>query len=333
MAIGADCGTLNLITCTRDDQNNFVYKKEVNAFLEISLENKFTFNMMKNAGVPLIERENVAYVLGQSALDLAYTMNLEVRRPMSSGCLNPKEREAFQIMSIMLHSMLDDVKKDGETLYYSVPANAINEETDANYHSKVLEAIFKAYKSDKGFKVDPHPINEGLALVYAELGKKAYTGIGVSCGAGEVNVCFAMYGSPVFNFAIVNSGDWIDKQASKATGESVAFINREKNKIDLTKAPTNFIERAIHTQYKLMVEHTVTEIKKAFTMNAKNIRTENEIDIVLAGGSSSPLGFVTMFKDTLTQVGLPIKIGDVIRPNEPLYSVARGVLLAAEAAR
>jgi hypothetical protein len=332
--IGFDVGTYNLVCCSRDEKGNFVNKREVNAFLELPLENRFVFNMMKNAGVPIIERENVAYALGEAAVNMAYTMSqLELKRPMAHGCVNPKERDAFQILSIMVHSLLDDVKQDNETLYYCVPANAINEDTDADYHTKVLEAIFKAYKSDKGFKVNANPINEALALVYAELGKKAYTGIGISFGAGMVNICYAMYGQPVFTFAIVNSGDWIDKQAAKATGETPTFINKEKNKIDLSKPPTDLVERAIQTQYRLMIEHTIAGIKKGLADANKAVHTENPVDIVIAGGTSSPCGFENLFKDTLMQANLSIKIGEIIKPNDPLYSVARGCLIAAEAAK
>jgi actin-like ATPase involved in cell morphogenesis len=334
MGIGFDTGTYNLVCCNRDDKGNFVYKREVNAFLEMPLEDRFVFNMMKNSGVPLIEREKVAYALGEAAVNMAYTMSkLELKRPMVHGCVNPKEKDAFQIMSIMIHSLLDSVKKDGELVYYCIPANAINQETDADYHNKILEAIFKAYKSEEGFKIDPRPINEALALVYAELSKKAYTGIGVSCGGGMVNVCYAMYGTPVFTFSIVNSGDWIDKQAAKATGETIAFINKEKTKIDLTKNPTTLIERAIHTQYRLMIEHTMTGLKKGFADVIKTVRTDAPVDVVVAGGTASPNGFVTMFKEALQQSNLPIPIGEVTRPNDPLFAVARGCLLAAENAK
>lgn len=701
MALGFDAGTYNLVCCHRDDKGDFVYKREVNAFLELPLENKFVFNMMKGAGVPLIERSNVAYALGEAAVNMAYTMSqIELKRPMTHGCVNPKEKDAFQILSIMIHSLVDGLSKDGEVLYYSVPANAINEDTDADYHQRILEAIFKAYKNDKGMKVDAHPINEALALIYAELGKKSYTGIGVSClcpgtkiytkegikniedvkigdlvlthkgrwrpingvitkqfsglqtkiqltgysnttenykfvdnhelyvfrnnnwewvgceelqendivgepiekrdlasgtlamticekvtcskeytkkrveissdvwrligyfltdgsindaegcinfdfqsneeenisdvmeilkknfgkessitkhgenccrvkcyskgmsvyfrkfynnskekylpwslarltksdcinllaglirgdghigldslkfentssslamlakqlfsiigipssisyseprkhqlkdgriiegkkpfwcvssgsktthqsisqiiseiccdnsrfaeklflmdgmccgrvqkiehdnyegivydlqveedhsfsgpqltihncGAGMINICYAMYGNPVFSFSLVNSGDWIDRQAAKATGESIAFINKEKTKIDLSKVPTTLVERAIHTQYRLMVEHTVSGIKKGFTDINKTIRTDAPVDIVISGGTSSPYGFATLFKETVQQAGLPVQIGEILKPNDPLYSVARGCLLAAEAA-
>jgi hypothetical protein len=334
MPCGFDCGTYNLVCCNRSNDGNFTYKREVNAFLEIPLDNRFVFNMMKSAGVPLIERDNVAYALGEAAVNMAYTMSqIELKRPMIHGCVNPKEKDAFQIMSIMIHSLINNVKKDGETLYYCVPANAINQDTDADYHQRILEAIFKAYKSETGYRVDAHPINEALALVYAELGKKAFTGIGVSCGAGMVNVCYAMYGNPVFSFSIVNSGDWIDRQAAKATGETIAYINVEKTKVDLLRAPNSLVERAIATQYRLMIEHTVGGIKKGFADVNKTVRTDSPIDVVIAGGTSSPNGFAEMFREAMVQTNLPIKVGEIIKPDDPLYSVARGCLIAAEAAK
>lgn len=329
-----DVGTYNLVSCSRDEKGNFVYKREVNAFLEMPLENRFVFNMMKGAGVPLIEREKVAYALGEAAVNMAYTMSqLELKRPMIHGCVNPKEKDAFQIMSIMIHSLLDNVKQDGEILYYCIPANAVNHETDVDYHNKILEAIFKAYRSPEGYKVDPRPINEALALVYAELQNKAYTGIAASFGGGMVNVCYAMYGTPVFTFSIVNSGDWIDKQAAKATGETIAFINKEKTKIDLNKQSTTLVERAIHTQYRLMIEHTVTGLKKGFADVVKTVRADAPVDFVVSGGTSSPNGFVELFEEAVKQADLPIPIGKIIRPNDPLYTVARGCLLAAENAK
>jgi hypothetical protein len=285
--------------------------------------------------VPLIRREdaNVAYALGEAAINMAYTMNqLVLKRPMKNGCVNPHEKDAFQIMNIMMHSLLDNVTHDKELLYYSVPANAVNQETDADYHRKLLEAIFKAYKTEDGHMVDARPINEGMALVYAELADKMFTGIGVSCGAGMVNVAFSLYGAEVFTFSIVNSGDWIDKQAAKATGESVAFINREKHKIDLSKEPTTLVERAIKTQYELMIEKTIGGIRKGLEDNRdKKARLDAPVDVVVAGGTASPAGFDTLFDKLLHNAGIEdIEIGKVIRPSDPIYSVARGCMIAAE---
>lgn len=334
MAIGFDCGTYNLISCKRNDAKDLVYKKEVNAFLKFSLDNPFVFNMMKKSGVPLIQREDadVAYALGEAAVNMAYTMTqLELSRPMKDGCVNPKEQDAFQIMNIMIHSLLDNVTHDKELVYYSIPANAINEETDADYHAKILEAVFKAYKSPEGFTVDARPLNEGMSLVYSELGDKLFTGIGISCGAGMVNVGFGLYGAEVFTFSLVNSGDWIDKQAARATGETIAYINKEKTKIDLGKEPVTLVERAIQTQYELMIQKTVAGIKQGLIEHEdKKARLDHPVDIVVAGGTASPPGFDTMFRNVIKNADLPIEIGEVIRPKEPVYSVAKGCLIAAE---
>lgn len=337
--LGFDCGTYNLVCCRRKGENEFVYKREVNAFLQMPLENRFVFNMMKNAGVPLIEQPdaNLAYALGEAAVNMAYTMTqIELKRPMKDGCLNPKERHAQQIMNVMCHSLIGEIEEDNTTVYYSVPANAINQETDADYHGKVLEAMFRSYRSEKGFKVDPHPINEALALVYAELGNKMWTGIAVSCGAGMVNVCYAMYGAPIFQFSIVNSGDWIDKMASKAIGEeTTTYVNREKMHADLTvENPETLVQRAIKTQYEIMIQHTVSGIKKGIEEAGNKARSEQPIDIVVAGGTSMPKGFDSLFRKVLEQAKITnLNLGEVIRPQDPLYSVARGCLIAAENAK
>ena len=335
MACSFDVGTYNFVFCRKDDKGNFVYRREVNAFIELPIENRFVFEMMRKSNVPLIENKETktGYALGESAVSLAYTMNqIELKRPMKDGCLNPKEKNAQQIMSIMVHSLIGELKDKKETLYYSVPANSINNNnTDSDYHSLVLKAIFDAFEDDKGNKVNAFPINEGLALCYAELQSKNNTGLGISFGAGQINICFAIFGVPVFQFSIVNSGDWIDNQAAKATGESPTFINQEKLKLDLTINPDSMIQRAIKGQYEIMINKTVSEIKKGIEQAGNKARTGKPISIVISGGTSSPKGFKELFEKTTKEANLPIEIGEIIQPKDPLYSVARGCALAAEA--
>ena len=81
-----------------------------------------------------------------------------------------------------------------------------------------------------------------------------------------------------------------------------------------------------------MIQKTVMGIKKGLETSDHKVRADNPIDIVIAGGTSCPNGFDVLFRNMITQVGLPIPVGSIIRPQDPLYSVARGCLLAAEAA-
>lgn len=331
MALGFDCGTYNLICARRGEKNEVKYKKQVNAFIELPLEERYLFNMMKKANVPIWEKDSIAYVLGEHSVKMAYSLKdrIELKRPMRDGCLNPTEKDAYTILMVILHSLIGKVDTDGEILYYSVPANAINKETDAAYHTKVLESMFKKYKVEEK-TIQAHPINEGLSLVYAELEDKNYTGIGISFGAGMVNFCYSIYAAEVSSFSIVNSGDWIDNQAAKACGETAAFINKEKTKIDLSKQPSGMVERAIMTQYRLMVENCFQNIKKAIVEKGNIRHPEDKIDIVIGGGTASPPGFVELVKEVVNEANLPFPIGEINRPEDHLYAVARGCLVAAE---
>lgn len=179
--IGFDCGTFNLVKATRNKDNTVDCLREINAFIEVPLEDKFAFKMLKKAGVPLIERNKVAYAIGEQAVSIARSFgNIELRRPMHAGCVNPREKDGFSILATMIHSMIGEVSSDGEPLCYTIPANAINEETDVDYHQDVLKQIFSKYEINNK-RVMPYPINEALALIYAELQNKFLTGIGVSC--------------------------------------------------------------------------------------------------------------------------------------------------------
>jgi actin-like ATPase involved in cell morphogenesis len=268
-------------------------------------------------------------VVGEAAVNMAYTLKqVLLKRPMKDGCLNPDEVDAFKILSVMIHSLVGKITNDKEVLYYCIPANAVNKDTDADYHNKVIESIFKSYKVD-GKTLQAYSINEALALIYAELGEKQYTGAAISFGSGMVNFCYSIYASSVCEFSSVNCGDWIDNQAAKATNENPTVINKAKMKIDLTKHPNGIVERAIQTQYRLMVEKTVSNIKKAIS-ESNSVRSENPVDIIIAGGSSAPNGFVELVKETIKEAKLPIEIGEIRKPDDYLFAVARGCLIAAE---
>ena len=79
-----------------------------------------------------------------------------------------------------------------------------------------------------------------------------------------------------------------------------------------------------------MIEKTVTGIKKGLMTEHKKARPDGPVDIVIAGGSSSPIGFDVLFEKIVRESDLPIQIDKIVRPADPLLSVARGCLIAAE---
>ena len=101
-------------------------------------------------------------------------------------------------------------------------------------------------------------------------------------------------------------------------------------KVDLGKQPSSLVERAIITQYRLMIEKTITGIKEGLANSKKAVKSENPVDFIVAGGTASATGFTEIFAETLKTAELSIPVGEVIRPADPLFSVARGCLVAAE---
>ncbi|MEF8878179.1 MAG: hypothetical protein V5A60_15805, partial [Haloarculaceae archaeon] len=53
-----------------------------------------------------------------------------------------------------------------------------------------------------------------------------------------------------------------------------------------------------------------------------------DVPVVVTGGTSSPQGFAKLFQDRLNDAAVPFSISDVRRAEEPMYSVARGALVA-----
>jgi hypothetical protein len=330
MAIGYDPGTYHLVVARRNTEGKVECNKQVNAFVEIPLDDPFTYNMLEKNKVPLINRGTHAFAVGDKAVSIARTFNSLLRRPMKSGCVNPFEKDSFNVLGTMIHKMMGEIANDGESLVYSIPADAINQETDIAHHREVLKMIFDKY-SVNGKKVHAYPINEGLALVYAELQDKFMTGFGISFGAGMTNLCFANQSRPVFQFSIVNAGDWIDQQAAKASATTETIVNKEKEKINLLADPKNEIERAIQIQYRIMISNTVKGIKEGIEKVGRNRLPDEPVDFVLSGGTSSPPGFDVLFKQAVAEQGLPVPIGEIKHPMDHLYAVARGCLEAAEA--
>ncbi len=334
MGIGLDIGTYNIIHASKEASGEVVFRREVNAFLDVPVDQTYMLNMMKNSGVPIIERKDTAYILGKAAVELAFTMNREVKRPMHKGILSVSEKEAFNILSIIIRSMVGKVQKDGEPVYYSVPADAINTDTGSSYHQKVVQSILDSYNVD-GKKIAGKPLNEALAIVIAELAESGRTGIGISFGAGMVNLCYAMYSIPVVQFSRTDAGDWIDRESGKATGEKATYINKRKESIDLGSSPKDSIDRAIMYHYELLIENSLKDIARGIKEAGSKANPGKPVPIILAGGTASPKGFTAFFSDILNKMvssgKFPLEIGEVKLASDHLYTVAKGCLMAAEA--
>lgn len=322
--VGLDVGT-GFLVGSGFKGNKISYTPLRDAFFVIDRE-MFNKSMFNKSQMKYIEIENNVFVIGEDALNLAKIRNASAKRPLANGVINPKEREAAPILKEMFRYCVEPFKsKDGEKLVFSVPGKQVGSESfDVEYHSMSIQSL----ASTLGF--DAHPLNEAYAVVISEMEKADdVTGLGFSFGAGLVNVAFVYKSMLLFEFSIGKSGDFVDKESSKATGVSESMINHIKEtKLDLSGSEFEMSpeERALLFTYRHVIKNTINEVIRAFK-ETENVNIIESVPIILSGGTTLPKGFVELFKSELDKSDIPFQYSKIVPAKDRLKSVSRGCLL------
>ncbi|ADC65861.1 conserved hypothetical protein [Ferroglobus placidus DSM 10642] len=319
MAKGLDVGTMNIV-CAEKKGEVVSFTKQRNAFLELEASD-LTKNMLETAKVLYVEKDDKIYILGEDAFKFANVFRRPVRRPMKHGIISPEEKESIPIIRLILQRLLGN-SNNKEVLYVSSPANPVDLNVNVLYHKKTIEALTRK------FGYETYVIDEGLAAVYSELGKYDFTGVGVSVGAGLTNVTVAYLATPVISFSIARGGDWIDEQVSIATGvpkERVTAIKESSFSLD-SEYELGSVEGALSIYYDALITYIIQNLKRKLS---EVTPPEAEFPVAIVGGSTKPKGFIELFEKRLIEANLPIDITKIQIARDPLYSVARGCLVAA----
>jgi actin-related protein len=212
----------------------------------------------------------------------------------------------------------------GEVLAFSVPAAGETRAAELIYHEATLRRYFEAL----GYKAVA--INEGLAVIFAELEDQNFTGIGISCGGGMCNATLAFLSIPSIMFSIPKGGDTIDAAVASVLDEHATRVKVLKEEsLDLSRSPKDKFEKALHIYYEELVDTLVDSLRNAVSRAEKLPKTDRALPIVLSGGTAKPRGFKELFEKVLRARSLPIEVGEVRMAKEPLTSTARGALIAA----
>jgi hypothetical protein len=332
MAKGLDIGTCFLVGASYTDKTEMAgvgIKSVRDAFLD--LENEPTIkNVLKMSKAHYIEKEDTVYIIGDSALRMANLLKKEIRRPLSQGVIAAGEREAEKILVMLLKEVVGEPEKDGETVYFSVPAAPIDKVADVIYH----EAIFKKILTEFGYKAVA--MNEAAAVVYSNAEPEGFTALGISFGAGMTNAALLYQSMPGMQFSVARGGDWIDAGSAGATGRTQAQIMATKEKgVDLLKPeagdPKTTREReAVAVYYKNLINYVVESIKKEFRKTESAVQIDCPIPIIISGGTSKAGNFLELFKQEFAKIkDFPFEVSEIRMAQDPLADVAKGLLIAA----
>ena len=82
--------------------------------------------------------------------------------------------------------------------------------------------------------------------------------------------------------------------------------------------------------YDVLISQVLEGISQGFIENESQAKIDQEINIYMAGGTSSPKGFTKRVEKKLDEKQLPFTVGKVLIADKPLFCVAEGCLKAAE---
>ncbi len=321
-ATGLDIGTSRIVAAYQGSAG-FMCEAQLNAFVTVPYS-KITESAVSREGVAHKISGSEIIIYGNESERFADLLNVEMRRPMTNGLLNPGEPDGIQLIREIVARMTGTIGRQGQKVCFTVPAAPLGAEGNLTYH----EAAIRDTLTTLGFEA--RSISEGLAVVYAELESTNYTGIGISCGGGLCNVCLSYLSVPALAFSIPKAGDFIDSSAAAVTAERSNRVRMTKEEgFCLNGAHPDKVNQALTIYYEEMIRALVAEMKHAFSTARSIPRLGRPVPLVLSGGSVMPRGFRDRFERVLKESDFPIALSEVRLAADPRTATAKGALAAA----
>jgi hypothetical protein len=320
--MGLDVGTSRIVVA-RSVEKKYEYESQLNAFITLPYS---------RLAESLLSRENVFHevegdeivVSGDDAQRFAEVFHVETRRPMLRGVLNPQEPHSLAVIRRIITRLVGRAGSDGRKIVFSIPAPPHAGDESIAYHTASLKQIL----TDLGY--DARPIDEGLSVVFGEMGSSNYTGIGISCGSGLCNVCLAVLSVPVINFSVNKAGDFIDNQSAAVTGELATRLRVQKeHNFRINGLAGDRIQNALTVYYDEVIHTLATTLRSTISSTQRLPKLDQSVPVVLSGGTAMPKGFLERFTAALHAEDFPVRISQVRISDDPLNSTARGALMAA----
>ena len=322
LGMGLELGTSRIAAAREGRGRRVLMRGERNVFLPIELDEPMQ-GLLRELELEHVSVGDGIYLLGDSALDLASVLDLQVRRTMPLGVLAPEDTESLSLIGTLLYRTLGKPRHHAEVCCFSVPSPPIDAELDIAGHRLVFEDMLESI----GFT--PCSVEEGYAVVLSELEDRAHTGIGVSCGGGMTNVCAAIEAAPVVSFSISGGEDWIDENAAAALQMPAAGVTILRDGGLNLGRPAGLEEKIIAAHYGLFIAHVCEVMADVFRDCSAGTQFDEPVDVVFSGGLTSVDGFIQVAGEHLMSLDFGFPLGSIGQAARPLASVSLGCLLGA----
>jgi hypothetical protein len=283
-----------------------------------------TETMLVDEGIYHRVQDKEILAFGNRVDEFANMLGGDTRRPMQTGLLNAGEPKSKAMMALALEEMCGRAKKNAK-ICFSIPSAPPDSDSELIFHEHVIKDLLE------GLGYEAQAVNEGMAIVYAELADDDLTGIGMSFGGGLCNVSLAYLGLPLLSFCTTRAGDYIDTAAAKVTGETPTTVrlHKESSEFSVGQSGANGIDEALTVYHRDIIKHVVERLEQELRACKRLPRSLVALPLVFGGGTSMVKGFEAELKKALNGADLPLRIDEIRQAKTASNTTAKGMLLAA----
>jgi len=323
ICIGLDVGTMNLV-CTRSDTNETKITR--NVFLPVSSDEIGMSDLSELSHI--INEDGDMFIIGEDAFKFSNIFGQEIRRPMKRGVISSDEIDAVEILTLIIKDLIGDLNGQQAYCTYSIPAEVLDSDKSIMYHEKIFGRILSS------LGINATPLNEAMAIIFSNCQNTSFSGVGISFGAGMVNCVTSVKGINVIEFSTEQSGDWIDKNVAdslnivqnRVTNIKEKYLSLNKDFREHKNKKIRRVLEALGYYYTAMVDNTVKRILKEFEAKV-DLDLDDELPIVISGGTSLPDGFIELFQTEFDKYDVPFEVSEIRHATNPMNAVSNGLLI------
>src|SRR5262249_2197920 len=143
--LGLDVGTSRIVMAS-GTVNHIKTQTQLNAFVTVPYS-KFTESILRQNKIPYqLNGGKELLIFGNESEKFANSFNVEARRPMFNGLLNPNEASGWMVIQSIIEMLIKKAKRQ-EALCFSVPGAPRGGESNLVYH----EGMIKNFLQSLGF--------------------------------------------------------------------------------------------------------------------------------------------------------------------------------------
>src|SRR6056297_2851735 len=118
--IGADIGTMNIVTSVMTNDEKMQFRSIRNMFLPISSDilemNELTESQLDYIIQKDDNDEDQVFIIGEDAFKFSQIFGSEIKRPMNKGVISTGELDAIDVLTVMIERLAGR-SKDGYAIY------------------------------------------------------------------------------------------------------------------------------------------------------------------------------------------------------------------------